>query len=325
MPAGYPEIEPHASGMLDVGDGQSLYWETCGNPEGKPALVLHGGPGSGCSPAMRTLFDPLRYRIVLFDQRGAGRSRPHAGDREVDLSVNTTHHLIADVERLREYIGLERWLVYGASWGSTLALAYAQRFPRRVSEIVLAPVTMTRRADVDWFCRGAGVFFPEQWRRFRDGVPAEDREGDLASAYGRLLADPDPAVHRQAARDWCDWEEALVSLESGGRPNPRYEDERFRLGFARLVTHYFSHAAWLEDDELLEGAGHLAGMPGVLIHGQLDISGPLRSAWQLALAWPGSELITVSADGHTSSGIRREVVLATERFADRRSGAGSTS
>ena len=315
MPRRYPSIEPHEHGMLDAGDGQRLYWEVCGNPAGKPAVVLHGGPGSGCSPEMRSLFDPARYRIVLFDQRGAGRSRPHASDPAADLAVNTTHHLVADIERLREHLAVTRWLVYGRSWGSTLALAYAERFPHRVSEVVLAAVGMTRRAEVQWLCRGVGAFFPAAWEAFRSALPAADRDGDLAAAYARLLADPDPGVHHRAARAWCDWEEAIVSAESGGRPNPRYDDPRFRLGFARVVTHYFSHAAWLADDELLAGAGRLAGIPGVLIHGQLDVSGPPRTAWLLARAWPGSELVIVPAAGHTSDALGDRVVVATDAFA----------
>jgi len=313
----YPSVEPFEHGMLEVGDGQSLYWEVCGSPVGKPALVLHGGPGSGCSPYLRTLFDPQRYRIVLFDQRGAGRRRPHASDPGVDLSVNTTDHLISDIEILREHLGVDRWLVQGTSWGSTLALAYAQRFPERVSEIVLAVVTMTRRADVDWLCRGVGAFFPAQWQRFRDGVPAAARDGDLVSAYARLLADPDPNIHHRAAREWCDWEEAIVSVETGGKPNPRYDDPGFRLAFARIVTHYFSHAAWLADNELLDHAEQLADIPGTLIHGQLDIGGPVRTAWELAQAWPASELVVLGSAGHTSSGIADQVVAATDRFARR--------
>jgi proline iminopeptidase len=311
----YPGIEPEDHGMLDVGDGESLYWEVCGNRSGKPALVLHGGPGSGCSPYMRSLFDPRRYRIVLFDQRGAGRSRPHASDPAVDLSANTTDHLVADIERLREHLGVDRWLLQGTSWGSTLALAYAQRFPQHVSEIVLAAVTMTRRVEVDWLCRGVGAFFPAQWERFRAALPAAARDGDLVAAYARLLVDPDPGVHHRAARDWCDWEEAVVSVESGGQPNPRYDDPDFRLGFARLVTHYFSHAAWLAEDELLAHADRLAAIPGVLIHGQLDIGAPLRTAWQLAQSWPGSELVVLAAAGHTSTSIGDRVVVATDAFA----------
>jgi proline iminopeptidase len=208
-------MESYRDGMLDAGDGQFLHWEQCGNPGGKPAVVLHGGPGSGCSPWMRQLFDPDVYRVVLFDQRGAGRSLPHASEPSADLSVNTTAHLVADIEWLREHLGVERWLIHGMSWGSSLGLAYAEAHPQRVSEVVLAAVTMTRRCDVDWFARGVGRFFPAQWQAFRDGVPAADRDGDLVSVYARLLASPDPTVREQAARNWCDWEEAIVSLATG--------------------------------------------------------------------------------------------------------------
>lgn len=311
----YPPTEPYDNGMLDVGDGQLVYWETCGNPEGKPAVVLHGGPGSGCTAGPRRLFDPAAYRVVLFDQRGAGRSRPHASDPMTDLSVNTTHHLVADIERLREHLGIERWLVYGASWGSTLGLTYAQQHPQRVTEIVLAAVTMTRRSDVRWLYHEVGRFFPVEWRAFRDGVPAAERDGDLVDAYARLLAHPDAAVRSQAALDWCDWEDAIVSLDSGGRRNPRYDDERFRMVFARIVTHYFRHAAWLEEGQLLAGARRLAGIPGVLIHGRLDFGGPPDTAWELARAWPGSELVILDQAGHTSTDLGAHVVAATDRFA----------
>lgn len=311
----YPITEPHTDGWLDVGDGQSLYWQESGNPLGKPAIVLHGGPGSGCKPYMRGLFDPDRYRVVMLDQRGAGRSRPHASDPSADLSVNTTHHLIADVERLRTHLDIDQWLVYGLSWGCTLAQAYAQRYPQRVTEMVLCAVTMTRRVDVEWLTRGAGIFFPEQWERFRAGVPLADRDGDLAAAYARVLNDPDEQVRDQASRDWCAWEDALISPETGGVPSPRYADPSFRLGFARLVTHYFSHAAWLGATELLDNAPRLAGIPAVLIHGQLDIGGPLHTAWQLARAWPGSELVVAETGGHTSDALGDQVVAATDRFA----------
>src|SRR6266581_3713985 len=226
--------------------GQRVYWEVCGNPWGKPAVVLHGGPGSGCTHEHRRYFDPTAYRIVLFDQRGAGRSVPHAGDPTVDLSTNTTHHLIADVELLREHLGVERWLVWGGSWGATLALAYAERHPQRVAEVVLASVTMSRPADIHWLYHGVGRFLPREWARFRDGVLAAERDGDLVDAYHRLLNHPDPGVREKAARDWCDWEEAVVSLEPGYRRNPRYDDPRFRMAFARIVTHYFHRHAWLE-------------------------------------------------------------------------------
>ncbi len=317
MSGRYPEIEPYQHGMLDVGDGQSVYWETCGNPAGKPAVVLHGGPGSGCVPGFRRYFDPGAYRVVLFDQRGAGRSLPHASDPAASLDVNTTRHLIADIERLREFLGVGRWLVWGISWGSTLALAYAEQHPQRVSEIVLHSVTMSRPADIDWLCHGVGRFFPEEWARFRAGAAAAGPGGDLVAAYRRLLADPDPAVREQAARDWCAWEDAVVSLEEGWRPQARYADPRFRMAFARIVTHYFHHRAWLEDGALLRGAGRLSGIPGVLVHGRLDLGGPPVTAWELAQAWPDAELHLVGA-GHTGgTDMDRHLIAATDRFAGR--------
>ena len=224
----YPPIEPHAHGMLDAGDGHQVYWETCGNPAGKPALVLHGGPGSGCTPGMRRFFDPAAYHVVLFDQRNCGRSTPHASDPSVNLSTNTTHHLLADIEQLREHLGIERWLLWGGSWGSTLALAYAETHPARVSEIILAAVTTTRPAEVDWLYHGLRRFFPEQWARFSEVVPESERH-DLPSAYSRILNGADAALREAAAQSWCDWEDAIVKLDPNDPPNPRYADRRFRM------------------------------------------------------------------------------------------------
>jgi proline iminopeptidase len=311
----YPEIDPFATGLLDVGDGQQIHWEQCGEPRGKPAVVLHGGPGSGCAPWWRGLFDPRAYRVVLFDQRGCGRSRPPASDPATSLGANTTHHLVADIERLREHVGIERWLVMGASWGSALALTYAQRHPERVTQMVLFSVTAGTRRELDWIVRDAGRFFPGEWRRLRDGVAPGERD-DLAAAYSRRLEDPDPAVRERAARDWCAWEDAHVRTRPGQPPDPRYEDPVFRYGFARLVTHYWRHDCWLDDGELLRGAGRLAGIPAVLVHGRLDVSSPLDVAWELAQAWPGSELHLVDDEGHGLGPVTaRLVVAATDRFA----------
>jgi proline iminopeptidase len=313
----YPPTEPYETGMLEVGDGQSIYWEISGNPKGKPAIALHGGPGGGSSPGRRRWFDPDRYALVQLDQRGCGRSTPHAGDFATDLWTNTTHHLIADLELLRAHLGIDRWLVWGASWGVTLALAYAERNPERVTEMILLSITMTRRSDVRWVGRDVGRYFPEEWARFRAGVPEADQDGDLVAAYNRLLnASSDPMVRLQAARDWVAWEDAILSLEAGYvRPNPRWADERYMLCFARLVTHYFSHAAWLDEDELLRNAPQLAGIPGVLLHGRLDLAGPPDVAWQLAQAWPGAELHFI-AGGHTGDAEMDRLLLeATDRFA----------
>jgi len=303
--------------MLDVGEGQTIYWETSGNPNGKPAVALHGGPGSGSRPGRRRWFDPARYRLVQFDQRGCGRSTPHAGDWSTDLSTNTTHHLIADIEQLREHLGIDRWLVWGASWGTTLALAYAERHPDRVTAMVLLSVGMTRRADVHWLAHETGRYFPQEWARFRDGVPPADRDGDLVAAYDRLINGlGDPAIRLRAVRHWVAWEDAILSLEEGYvTPNPRWDDERFTIAFARLVTHYFSHAAWLEEDELLRNASQLAGIPGVLIHGRLDLAGLPDVAWQLVRAWPRAELHFVSRDHTGDAHMDRLLLEATDRLA----------
>jgi proline iminopeptidase len=259
----YPEIEPYESGMLDVGDGDLVYWETCGDPRGKPAVVLHGGPGSGCSPRHRRLFDPNAYRIVLFDQRGCGRSTPHASEPDIDLASNTTSNLIADIERLRRHLGVDRWLVFGGSWGSTLALAYAERYPDKVTEMILWGVTTGRRKEFDWLFRGGvAVFFPEQWERLRDALPIDKRDDDIVEAYQELLHDPDPAVRRRAALAWCTWESATPVWPPASGLDDRFEDPAFAMAFARLVTHYVRHDAWLEDGSLLRGADAL-DHPGI--------------------------------------------------------------
>lgn len=310
-------LEPYDSGMLDVGDGHRVYWETCGNPAGKPALVVHGGPGSGCTPGQRRMFDPQRYRAVLFDQRGCGRSTPHASDPATDLSVNTTDHLVADVERLRVHLGIDRWLLSGGSWGSTLVLAYAQRHPERVTEIAIAAVTTTRRSEIDWLYRGVGRFYPEAWARFRDGVPAADRDGDLVAAYARLVNHPDAAVREQATRHWLDWEDAVISAEPNARTGAySARPPLAQLALVRICTHYFSHGAWLEEGALLRDAGRLAGIPGFLVHGRLDMGGPPQTAWELARAWPDAELVIVPDSGHTGSEtMRAHLAAALDRFA----------
>lgn len=313
----YPPIEPFARDLLEVGDSNCIYYELCGNPNGKPVLVLHGGPGSGCTPGMRRYFDPDVYKIILFDQRGCGRSTPHASDPAVDLSTNTTTHLLADMERLRSHLGVERWMLYGGSWGSTLGLAYAERHPHKVTEIILVGVTTTRRAEIDWLYHGVAPLFPAQWCRFRDAVPPERRDGDLVAAYAHLLHYPDPRVRAKAARDFHDWEAALVSVDPDARPDPRWANPDFRLARARIVTHYFRHEAWLEDGILLREAGLLAGIPGVLVQGRLDLSAPLLTAWELSRAWPGSELVIVQGAGHSPKdpGMAETILAATDRFA----------
>jgi proline iminopeptidase len=312
----YPETEALDRGMLDVGDGNLVYWEVSGNPAGKPAVIVHGGPGSGASRRLQRYLDPDRYRVVLFDQRGCGHSTPHASDPATDMSVNTTQHLIADLERLREHLGIQRWLMFGGSWGSTLILAYAEQYPHRVSEIVISGVTTTRRSEIDWLYRGVGRFFPEEWARFRDGVPGAAPD-NLVAAYGRLMEGPRQDVREKAAKDWAAWEDTVISLEPRGKPNA-YSDRppTDLLAMVRICAHYFAHGAWLEEGALLRDAGRLAGIPGVLIHGRLDLSGPLDTAWELSKAWPDAELVVVPDSGHTGSdGMRAKMRAALDFFA----------
>ncbi|MFF1796736.1 prolyl aminopeptidase, partial [Kitasatospora sp. NPDC058263] len=265
----YAPTHPYSHGFLDTGDGNRIYYEELGNPEGKPALSVHGGPGAGTPRRPTRAWDPERYRLIRFDQRNCGRSTPHASDPAADMRLNTARHLIDDIERLREHLGVERWLLSGASWGSTLALAYAQRHPERIAGILIQAVTMTRPAETDWLYRGAGRFQPEAWDRFRDGVPEGERDGDLLAAYARLMENPDRAVRAKAAADWLAWEDAVVSNEPNGIPG-RYSDREVdeQIAFVRICAHYFSNGAWLEKDQLLRDAHRLAGIPGVLVHGR---------------------------------------------------------
>ncbi|MGW4230140.1 prolyl aminopeptidase [Streptomyces sp. NPDC004980] len=315
----YPPIEPHDRGMLDVGDGNLVYWEVCGNPAGKPALVVHGGPGSGSSPRARRYFDPDLYRVVLLDQRNCGRSTPHASDPAADLRHNTTAHLIADMERLRTHLGIDNWLLYGGSWGSTLILAYAERYPERVSEIVIPAVTTTRRSEIDWLYRGAGQIFPEAWDLFRAGVPEAEGPDGLVAAYARRTESPDPDVRARATADWCAWEDAVLSMETHTGPPPYTgRPGRDRLAFVRICAHYFAHAAWLEEGRLIRDAHRLAGIPGVLVHGRFDLGGPLTTAWELAKAWPDAELTVIEDAGHLGGpATTRAVLAALDRFARR--------
>jgi proline iminopeptidase len=294
-------------------DGHDLYWEAVGNPDGTPALYLHGGPGSGAGPAVHRRFDPAAYRVVLFDQRGCGRSRPLA-DVPMDLRTNTTAHLLEDVERLRTLLAIERWIVYGVSWGVALALAYAQRHPERVAGMVLGAVTAGTRREIEWITWDMGRVFPREWERFVSRPPQATTGTQVCAAYARLLADHDPAVRDDAARAWCAWEDTHVSLMPSWKPDPRFEDPVFRATFARLVTHYWSNGCFLEDGEILRGMDRLAGIPGVLVHGRYDVSGPLDTAWQLHRAWPDSELVVIGDAGHGGGGFTREVVSALDRF-----------
>jgi proline iminopeptidase len=314
----FPELEPFATGWMDVGDGHRVYWETSGNPHGTPVLVLHGGPGSGSTPGGRRLWDPTRYLIVQLDQRNCGKSTPSAADPAVSLETNTTTQLIADIEQLRGQLGVDRWVLWGGSWGCTLALTYAELHPHRVRAMILVSVTMTRRSDVHWLTHEIGRYLPDEWDRFRAGVPEAERDGDLVAAYNRLLNESgDPEVQARAAADWCAWEDAAVSLEPGWAPHARYADPAFRMQFARIVTHYFSHGAWLEEGQLLRDAGRLDGIPALLVHGRLDLGGPVDVPWLLAQAWPDARLEIVSEAGHAGSARTVGLMLeAAATFAD---------
>lgn len=308
----YPEIEPYESGLLEVGDGHRLYWETVGDPAGVPAVFLHGGPGSGCTSGHRRNFDPAAYRAVLFDQRGCGRSRPLADTAAADLATNTTRHLIRDIELLREHLGIDRWVVVGGSWGVTLALAYAQEHPERVAAMVLTAVTAGRRLETEWITRDMRRVFPREWDAFAAQVPPSERDGDLSAAYARLLASPDPAVTGHAAEQWCLWEDTHVSLAPGWQPSPRYADPDFRQVFARLVTHYWANGSFLDDAPILSRMDRIAGIPAVLVHGRYDVSGPLDTAWDLHRTWPASRLVICADDGHGGSAMVSAVVDALD-------------
>ncbi|MEI2616909.1 MAG: prolyl aminopeptidase [Thermomicrobiales bacterium] len=311
----YPEIEPFEHGFLDTHDGHHLYWEACGNPDGIPALFLHGGPGSGASAGQRRFFNPDVYRAILFDQRGAGRSWPLASEPDADLSTNTTQRLIADIEALRELHAVDRWVILGLSWGTTLALAYAQAHPNRVRGLVLGLVTTTSRREVEWVTEDMGRVFPREWDRFAAAVPEQYRGMRLVDAYAAMLRDPDDAVRERAAHEWCVWEDVHVSLAPGHQPSPRYEDPEFRVRFARLVTHYWSNSAFLEEDQLIRDAETLDGIPGRLIHGRYDISSPLQTAWELSKRWTTSQLTVMQDAGHGGEDLPGLVVDALNELA----------
>jgi proline iminopeptidase len=318
MPHLYAPIDPYAQGMLEVATGEHVYWETCGSPAGKPVLVVHGGPGSGCTPWHRRLFDPDRYRIVLFDQRNCGRSIPHASAPEANLGNNNTSTLIADIELLREHLAIERWLLWGGSWGSTLALAYAESHAQRVTGMILWGVTTGRRSEFDWLFRGGvAAFFPEQWERLRAAVPSTQQDADVVAAYRELLNDPDPAVHQPAAEAWCLWESATADWPPTYELGERYRDPAFALAFARIVTHYVSHNAWLDDEALLRGSNSLSTIPGVIVNGRFDSQAPLGNAWVLHRAWPRAELVIVPHAGHSPAEgpFVQQLLRASDRFA----------
>jgi proline iminopeptidase len=310
----YPPIEPYASGHLDVGDGHRIYWERVGTPGAKPAVFLHGGPGGGLSPAQRRVFDPARYDVLLFDQRGCGRSTPHAS-----LEANTTWDLVADIERLREMAGVDRWLVFGGSWGSTLALAYAETHPDRVSELVLRGIFLLRRWELEWYYQhGVSLIHPDKWEGFLAAIPEAERS-DLMAAYRRRLVSPDRAVRVAAARAWSLWEGSTITLMPDPALTAVFEGEDYAVAFARIENHYFVHDAWLEPDQLLRDVGRIRHIPAVIVHGRYDMATPARNAWDLHKAWPEAEFHFVEGAGHAFSepGILDRLVRATDAFAGR--------
>ncbi|WP_235890763.1 prolyl aminopeptidase [Pararhizobium mangrovi] len=311
----YPPISPYAHGHLDVGDGHSIYWERSGTPGAKPAVFLHGGPGGGCGASHRQLFDPERYDVLLFDQRGCGRSTPHA-----ELEANTTWHLVADIERLREMIGVERWQVFGGSWGSTLALAYAQTHPERVSELIVRGVYTLTKAELDWYYQyGVSLMFPDRWKAFVAPIPESERD-DMIAAYRRRLIGDDAAERIAAARAWSTWEASTITLRSDPSLIEGFAEDTFALAFARIENHYFVHGGWLRERQLLDDAHKLAAIPGVIVHGRYDMPCPLSTAFALHEGWPRAELHVIEAAGHAVSepGILDRLIRATDQFADSR-------
>lgn len=314
----YPEIEPYETGFLLAGDGQRLYWEQSGNPEGKPVVFLHGGPGAGTSPWQRRFFDPSVYRIVLFDQRGCGKSTPHVSDPEADLRHNTTWHLVADIERLREKFGFQKWQVFGGSWGSTLALAYAQTHTERVSELILRGIYTVTRAELDWYYRfGVSQMFPEKFERFLAPLKTPEQRADPVSAYRALLTGEDEAVKIEAAKAWTIWEGETITLLPDPAVIAPYYEGTYALAFARIENHYFFHDSWLKERQLLDNAHLLTGIPGVIVHGRYDMPCPARYAWELHKAWPEAEFHIIEGAGHAywEPGILDRLIRATDKFA----------
>ena len=309
----YPDIRPYRTQQLAVDDIHSLYIEEVGDPEGLPAVFLHGGPGAGCEPYHRRFFDPERYRLVLFDQRGAGRSTPHAS-----LENNTTWDLVADIEKIREHLGIERWIVFGGSWGSTLGLAYAQAHPECVAAMVLRGVFLCRPQEITWFYQqGASRLFPDYWEDFVAPIEAQERD-DLLSAYHRVLTGADELRRLAAAKAWSVWEGRTATLLPDERIASHFAQAHVALSMARIECHYFMHDAFLRPNQLVEDAGRLHGIPGVIVHGRYDVICPLENAWELHHAWSGSELAIIADAGHSAAeaGIRRRLVEATDQLAD---------
>lgn len=312
----YPKIKPYEKGELIVGDGNRLYWEQSGNPEGKPVVFLHGGPGGGTSSWHRRFFDPEIYRIILFDQRGCGKSTPHASEPDHDLRYNTTWHLVADIELLRRNFGIEKWMVFGGSWGSALALAYAQSHPDAVSEIVLRGIFTLRRHELEWFYEGgAAALFPDLWESFLAPIAPAER-GNMIEAYHRRLSDPDPDVHRPAGLAWTTWEASTLTLLPDEETVSSMTSPDAAVAFARIENHYFLHGGWLREGQLIEDVGAIRHVPAVIVQGRYDACTPVMTAWDLHRAWPEAEFVIVPDAGHAASepGIAAALRAATDRF-----------
>jgi proline iminopeptidase len=294
---------PFDQGLLETGDGNSIYYELRGNPDGTPVLIVHGGPGSGSPKGTPKSFDPEYYLIVLFDQRGCGRSGPHAAEPSTAMNLNTTGHLLSDMERLRNHLGVQRWLIFGGSWGSGLSIEYAERCPERVMGLVVASVWTMSQSEVGWLYRGGvGQLFPEEWHRFVEGVPPDRRTGNIVADYAALMDDPSHAMREKAAIEWTAWEDAVLSLEPNGRPSPYGQKSVDELiAFVRICSNYAANCAWREDGALLRDAHALSDIPGSMIHGRLDLSCPLKNAWELARAWPIANFVVVDDAGHRGS------------------------
>ncbi len=312
----YPEIEPYESGMLIVGDGQRIAWEVSGNPAGKPVVFLHGGPGGGTSPWHRRFFDPEKYRIVLFDQRGCGKSVPHVSAPDADLRFNTTAHLVADIELLRRNLGIERWQVFGGSWGSALALAYAQAHPDAVTELILRGIFTLRREELEWFYEGgAAALFPDLWEGYLAPIPVLERNRML-EAYHRRLFDPDPAVHLPAALAWTTWEASTITLRPDETTIGAMTEPAAALAFARIENHFFVNRGWFAEGQLIAGVEAIRHIPAVIVQGRYDACTPMMTAWDLHRAWPEAEFVVVDDAGHAASepGIQAALRAATDRF-----------
>jgi proline iminopeptidase len=309
----YPSIPANRTGHLRVSDVHEIYYEESGNPNGKPAVFVHGGPGGGTDPKMRSFFDPKKYRIVLFDQRGCGKSRPHAS-----LEDNTTWHLVADMEKLRQHLDIEKWLVFGGSWGSTLGIAYAETHPERVTELVLRGIFLLRRWEIEWFYQnpGAGALYPDLWERYLEPIPAAERS-DMITAYYKRLTSSDPKVLGQAARAWSIWEGATSFLHMNPDYISKFQEDDYAAAFARIECHYFINKGFLRtDNQLIEDVGRIRHIPAVIVQGRYDVICPMKSAWDLHRAWPEADFRVVGDAGHSAfeAGNIHELVSATDRF-----------